>query len=62
MTVAVGVTSAVEIVLKLAEYIVRSTFRPSAYYDSLVDNTSTLVGALLGAALAVVLSRRLNRD
>ncbi len=55
--VAVGVTSAAEIALKLAEYLyvdlTNGTISQGAYYDSLVDNTTTLVGALVGAAVGV---------
>jgi hypothetical protein len=55
--VGVGVTSAAEIALKLAEYLyvhlTNGTISQSAYYDSLVDNTTTLVGALVGAALGL---------
>ncbi len=57
-TVGVGVTCAAEIALKLAEYLyvqlINGTISQGAYYDSLVDNTTTLVGALVGAALGVL--------
>jgi len=55
VTVAVGVTCAAEIVLKLAEYLyfAPSNVSSGAYYDSLVDNTSTLAGALVGAGIGV---------
>jgi len=63
--VAVGITCAAEIALKLAEYlyvnVTNGTIAAGAYYDSLVDNTTTLVGALLGAALGVVVAGRLRR-
>ena len=56
-TVGVGVTCAAEIALKLAEYLyvqlTKGTISQGAYYDSLVDNTTTFVGALVGAALGV---------
>jgi hypothetical protein len=55
--VAVGVTCVAEIVLKLAEYlyvhVTGGTISAGAYYDSLVDNTTTLAGALVGAAIGV---------
>jgi hypothetical protein len=62
--IAVGVTSATEILLKLAEYIVivHGTVRASAYYDSLVDNVSTLFGGVVGALIAVFIARRKHRD
>lgn len=55
--VAVGVTCVAEIALKLVEYLyvdlTNGTIAAGAYYDSLVDNTTTLVGALVGAASGV---------
>jgi hypothetical protein len=54
---AVGITCIAEIVLKLAEYLyvdlTNGTISAGAYYDSLVDNTTTLAGALVGAAVGV---------
>jgi hypothetical protein len=56
-TIAIGVTCTAEIALKLAEYLyvdlTNGTISAGAYYDSLVDNTTTLVGALVGAAIGV---------
>jgi hypothetical protein len=56
-TVAVGITCVAEIVLKLAEYfyvdLTNGTISAGAYYDSLVDNTTTLAGVLVGAAIGV---------
>ena len=56
-TVAVGVTCAAEIGLKFVEYLYldlsHGTLSSGAYYDSLVDNTTTLVGALVGALVGV---------
>jgi hypothetical protein len=55
--VGVGVTCAAEIALKLAEYLYvqlsNGTISQGAYYDSLVDNTTTLAGAVVGAAIGV---------
>lgn len=59
--VAVGVTSAAEIALKFAEYLVKSTIYSTAYYDSLVDNTSTLAGAVVGTGIAVAVLRYRTR-
>ena len=60
--VAVGLTCTAEIVLKFAEYLyvhlTNGTIAGGAYYDSLVDNTTTLVGALLGAVLGVLIADR----
>ena len=55
VTVAVGITCAAEIVLKLAEYVylVDRSVDAGAYYDFLVDNTSTLAGAPIGAGIGV---------
>jgi hypothetical protein len=65
-TVAVGVTCVAEIVLKLAEYLyvdlTNGTISAGAYLDSLVDNTTTLAGALVGAAIGVaVVEYRVRR-
>ena len=53
--ISIGAASAAEIVLKLAEYLyfAPTTLDAGAYYDSLVDNTSTLAGALIGAGVGV---------
>jgi hypothetical protein len=54
---AVGITCIAEIGLKLVEYLyvdlTNGTIAVGAYYDSLVDNTTTLAGALVGAAIGV---------
>jgi hypothetical protein len=60
-------TCVAEIALKLAEYLyvdfTNGTIAAGAYYDSLVDNTTTLVGALVGAAIGVLIAdRRLRRS
>jgi len=56
-TLGVGITCVAEIALKLAEYLyvdlTNGTIAAGAYYDSLVDNTTTLAGALVGAAIGV---------
>lgn len=63
-TIAVGLTCVAELVLKLVEYfyvdLTDGTISAGAYYDSLVDNTTTLAGALVGAAIgvAIVVRRR----
>ena len=65
--IAVGLTCVAEIALKFAEYLyvdlTGGTIAAGAYYDSLVDNTTTLVGALVGAAIGVLIAdRRLRRS
>ena len=61
----VGVTCVAEIALKLVEYLyvdlTNGTIAAGAYYDSLVDNTTTLAGALVGAAVGVLVADRLLR-
>jgi hypothetical protein len=54
-TLAVGLTCVAEIALKTVEYLFLGdgSMSPGAYYDALVDNTTTLVGALVGAAIGV---------
>ncbi len=60
LAVAVGIVSTAEIVLELVEYplMYSGTFHDSAYYDTLADLASSVVGALIGAAIAVPLARR----
>jgi hypothetical protein len=61
---AVGVVCTAEIVVELLEYplLYGSNGSASAYYDTLSDMASSVVGALVGAALAIPLSRRLAGD
>jgi hypothetical protein len=51
------VTCVAEIGLKFMEYVYLDvsggTLSSGAYYDSLVDNTTTLAGALIGALVGV---------
>jgi hypothetical protein len=56
---AVGVVSAAEIVWEIGEYEVRYAghFHYSAYYDTLADLASSLVGGVIGAALALLVAR-----
>jgi hypothetical protein len=58
--VAVSLVSAAELVLELIEYplLYANHFHHSAYYDTLADMASSLVGAAVGAAVAVPLLRR----
>ena len=58
--IAVGVVSTAEIVLELVEYplLYADKFHYSAYYDTLADMASSVVGALIGAGVAVPLARR----
>jgi hypothetical protein len=55
--VAVGVTCVAEIGLKFVEYLYldlsHRALSAGAYYDSLVDNTTTLAGALVGAGIGL---------
>ena len=64
-TLAMGITCIAEIVLKLAEYLyvdlTNGTIAAGAYYDSLVDNTTTLVGALVGAGIGIFIAERRRR-
>ena len=60
---AVGVVSAAEIVWEIGEYEVRYAghFHYSAYYDTLADLASSLVGGVIGAALALLVVRLRRR-
>src|SRR5215813_12391678 len=53
---AVGVTSTAEILVELVEYPFSTA--QTAYYDTLADLANTLAGAVLGAAIAVLIARR----
>jgi hypothetical protein len=58
--IAVGVVSTAEIILELVEYplLYADKFHYSAYYDTLADMASSVVGAIIGAGVAVPLARR----
>ena len=60
---AISLVSTAELVLELIEYplLYADHFHYSAYYDTLADMANSLVGAVLGAALAVPLIRRVAR-
>ena len=60
---AVGAASAAEIVVELVEYplLYADRFHRSAYYDTLSDMASTLVGAVAGATLGWLAIRRRDR-
>jgi hypothetical protein len=57
--IAIGVVSTAEIVLELVEYplLYADKFHYSAYYDTLADMASSVVGAIIGAGVAVPLAR-----
>jgi hypothetical protein len=50
---AIGATSTAEILVELVEYplLYSDKFHYSAYYDTLADMASTLVGGIVGAAV-----------
>jgi hypothetical protein len=58
--VAVGVTLAAEIFVELAEYVAyyRDGASAEEYYDTLADLVASLVGALAGAGVSVVMTTR----
>jgi hypothetical protein len=60
---AVSLVSTAELGLELIEYplLYADHFHYSAYYDTLTDMANSLVGAVIGAAAAVPLMRRLAR-
>ena len=57
---AVSLVCTAELVLELVEYpwLYADHFHYSAYYDTLADMANSLVGAIVGAALAIPLRRR----
>ena len=63
--VAVGVTALAELVIEIAEYPVlyADRFHRTAYYDTIADMASTLVGALAGVAgVTLIIRRRASRN
>jgi hypothetical protein len=63
VALAIGVGSAAEIVVELVEYplLYSDRFHYSAYYDTLADMASTLVGAVIGALAGVGAARAYRR-
>ena len=57
---AVSLVCTAELVLELFEYpwLYADHFHHSAYYDTLADMANSIVGAVVGAALAIPLRRR----
>ena len=57
---AVSLVSTAELVLELVEYplLYADHFHYGAYYDTLADMANSIVGAVVGAALAIPLRRR----
>jgi hypothetical protein len=53
VALAIGVTSTAELLVELVEYplLYSDKFHYSAYYDTLADMASTLVGGVVGAAI-----------
>jgi hypothetical protein len=53
VALAIGATSTAEILIELGEYplLYSDKFHYSAYYDTLSDMASTLVGGIVGAAI-----------
>jgi hypothetical protein len=67
IALGIGVASTAEILVELVEYplLYSDKFHYSAYYDTLADMASTLVGAILGAgigAYAIETRRRRQRS
>jgi hypothetical protein len=60
---AVGAASTAEILVELVEYplLYSDTFHRSAYWDTLSDMASTLVGGVVGAAATACWSRSWTR-
>ena len=58
--VAVGVAMTAEVAVEVAEYPLRYADDPNltAYYDTVADLTSSLVGGLVGAVLVAAISHR----
>lgn len=54
---AIGVACLAEVLVEIAEYplLYSHTLHASAYYDTIADLASTLVGAVLGASAVLVI-------
>jgi len=54
---AIGVSAAAEIIVEIAEYplLYSGRLHATAYYDTIADMASTIVGAVAGAATAIAL-------
>lgn len=58
-TVAIGVAMTGEVVVEIAEYgLLYGTPPQTAYFDTVADLASTLVGGILGGVAVAVLARR----
>ena len=57
---AVSLVCTAELAVELVEYplLYADHFHAGAYYDTLADMASSIVGAIVGAALAIPLRRR----
>jgi hypothetical protein len=60
VALAIGATSAAEILVELVEYplLYSDKFHYSAYYDTLADMASTLVGGTAGAGIGAYVIER----
>src|SRR6478609_3924369 len=63
VVVAIGVTSTAEILVELVEYplLYSDKFHYSAYWDTLADLASTLVGGIAGAIVAAFVPLPVSR-
>jgi hypothetical protein len=54
-------TSTAEILVELAEYFFKNTHHATAYFDTLADMASTVVGAVIGSLIGAYLPNSLGR-
>jgi hypothetical protein len=59
LALAVGLTATAELLIEVVEYplLYSGRIHVTAYYDTIADLASTLVGAIVGAALSIPLLR-----
>jgi VanZ family protein len=61
ITLGIGVTSTAEILVELAEYFFTNTHHATAYFDTLADMASTVVGAVIGSVIGAYLPQPFGR-
>jgi len=61
LALAIALTSMAELLLELAEYVVARPGFATAYYDTLADMASSLVGAVLGGVVGAWISSATRR-
>lgn len=61
IALGIGITSTAEILVELAEYFFTNTHHATAYFDTLADMASTVVGAVIGSLIGAYLPQSFGR-